>query len=731
MRLRRNSLARDERGAALLTAIILMGALGAIAAVHALNVRASLRIRGVTAERNVGYYAAEGGLNVGMTRFANIFRNGNTPQPADFSQTLTLDEHDVSIALEQSSGCAPCPPTRIPIGEVFAGLNTLPYRYTVHATSARHVGEVAAHVAGEFDIHNIPIFQFLAFIDSHLFVMPLRDMTLHGRMHTNSDLYIQPDAKLSIEDRPGRVDEVQVTAAGDVYRGGRKYDASWRCWGDAYVDKLEDVEPPAGDLDPLAIPCATTSPLPDTTLDDWLGSLRAGVQNIVTPGVDMFDRGAGSYWKRADLRLVLRVDQRVPAVDFGAADLCPGAPNVAGVADLHPIEVQTAAGAQDVAKTRHLLRFLCERRGALFYSDLPVVAPEPPNEAVANLTTNYFPAFAVGQVYRRAGEDTSGNGVVDAADNNVDVCPAGPGAAPPWYNAATCPPFNDAPNLNRWYRDMDYRRGGFWNHREGQWMYLLNLNLRALIEWNQINGDVLFPHDDTTDGGLILFLTVQGADSSGMNNYGVRVFDSADLDGFNVTFPPGVADPTGVSVISDQLAIVQGNYNIRDKYPAAVMADAVHILSQGWEVPVGGRPNDLKSTLDLASGVRNVPANDAPGGTAFTAPGALGINAALLFGLGPSTLDPDWYNGGLENFIRMLESWSGRTLNYRGSFVSLGEPRHKRNDWHCGSGNSCNIYDPPVREFDYDPDFNLVENLPPMTPRFVYLQQRMYTRFYD
>lgn len=727
----RQSLARSERGAALLTAIILMGAMGAIAAVHALNVRASLRIRGATAERNVGYYAAEGGLNVGMARFANIFRNGNTPQPSDFSQTLALDDHQVEIALAQSAGCAPCPPTRIPIGEVFAGLNTLPYRYTVHAQSSRHAGETAAHVAGEFDIHSIPIFQFLAFIDSHLFIMPLREMTLHGRVHTNGDLYIQPDAQLSIEDLPGQVSEVQVTAVGDVYRGGRKYDASWRCWGDASVDKLEDVAPPLGDLDPLAIPCATTAPLPDTVLDDWLGSLRAGVQNIVTPPVEMFDRVGGAYWQSADLRLVLRVDQRVPAVDFGAADLCPGAFAVAGADNLHPIEVQSADGAQDVARTRQLQRFLCERRGALFYTDVPVVAPDPPDAALASQEMNYLPPFALGQVYRRAGEDTSGNGTIDGADNNVDVCPAGPGAPPPWYNAATCPPYNDPPNLNRWYRDMDYRRGGFWNHRERQWMYLLNLNLRALIEWNQRNGDVLFPHDDTGDGGLILFLTVQGPDSNAMNNYGVRVFDSADLDGFDVTFPPAVADPTGVSVVSDQLAIIQGNYNIRDKYPAAVMADAVHILSQGWEVPVGGAPNDLKSTFDLFTGARSVPANDAPGGSSFTGPDALGINAALLFGLGPSTLDPDWYNGGVENFIRMLESWNGRTLNYRGSFVSLGEPQHKRNDWHCGSGNSCNIYDPPDREFDYDVDFNLVENLPPMTPRFVYLQQRMYTRFYD
>jgi hypothetical protein len=105
----------------------------------------------------------------------------------------------------------------------------------------------------------------------------------------------------------------------------------------------------------------------------------------------------------------------------------------------------------------------------------------------------------------------------------------------------------------------------------------------------------------------------------------------------------------------------------------------------------------------------------------------------MLFGLGPSTLDPNWYNGGLENFPRFLEGWDGKTLNYRGSFVSLGEPQHKEAVWACGSGTSCfdGVYDPPVRAFDYDPDFNKVEWLPPMTPKVVYVQQILYTRIYN
>ena len=735
----------NQRGAALLTALILMGALSAIAAVHALNVRASLRIRGATAQRRVGYYVAEGGLNVGMTRFANIFRNGRIPQAGDLTQTVALGGHDVELTLTSSPGCVPCPPSEIPIGEVFAGLDTLPYRYTIHSESRRTSGDVAAHVAAEFDIHNIPVFQFLGFFDSHLFVMPLRNMTLHGRLHTNGDMYLQPGTVLAIEDLPGVINNVQVTAVGDIYRGGRKYSSGWLCFGNTFVDKLEDVVAPIGDLDPKEVECASSAPLPDSTLNEWLGSVRSGVHSIVSPSADLLRRDSGVFWEKADLRIVLRLDQRLdPGIDFSAADLCPtGGGDLQAPARLHAIEVQGVGGDQNFALTRQLLRFMCEKRGALFYTDVPEVQVSPPSHAFAYDVANYDPDFRHNlSIYRRTGEDTSGDGVLDSRDRNRRICPSFPlaGAAPAWVPADCLGLWpHPTPNENSWARDSDYRRGGFWNPREQQWMYLLNLNLRALIEWNEINGDPLFPHSDATDGGLVIFLTVVGPDSDlAANNYGVRIFDSADLDMRNVTFPPGVSDPTGVSVVSDQLAIIQGNFNTVDKYPAAVAADAVYLLSQGWEtnVTIGGvvYKNDLKSVADLSIGARDVPAQDVPGGStaaSFAGANDLGINAALISGLGPSSLDPDWYNGGLENFMRMMESWDARTLNFRGSFVSLGESRHKPNDWECGSGDTCNVYDPPVRNFDYDTDFDDIENLPPLTPRVVYLQQRMYTRFYD
>jgi hypothetical protein len=58
--------------------------------------------------------------------------------------------------------------------------------------------------------------------------------------------------------------------------------------------------------------------------------------------------------------------------------------------------------------------------------------------------------------------------------------------------------------------------------------------------------------------------------------------------------------------------------------------------------------------------------------------------------------------------------------------VSLGTPLNVSGAW-CGTGTTCNIYNPPARNWDYDTRFNDVRNLPPLTPRFVYVQQVLFT----
>jgi hypothetical protein len=259
------------------------------------------------------------------------------------------------------------------------------------------------------------------------------------------------------------------------------------------------------------------------------------------------------------------------------------------------------------------------------------------------------------------------------------------------------------------------RRGGLYNNREAKWVRMLNVNIHDLLAWNaaQPAGSRLFDPADDTDGGLVIFLSVAASNSAGPANprYGVRVFGSPHLD-----FPV-LADPTGLTVVSDQAMYVEGSYNAGDagnpKQPAALIGDTINVLSDNWSSSAACR-NDCQSRQTLAS---------RPAATTT-------INSAFIGGVDVTA--PGSYNGGLENYPRFHEDWSagGATLTYRGSFVSLGAPLRNNGPW-CGTGGSsasgCNIYNPPVRNWNYDPDFQDVAKLPPLTPRFVSVQQILFT----
>jgi hypothetical protein len=244
---------------------------------------------------------------------------------------------------------------------------------------------------------------------------------------------------------------------------------------------------------------------------------------------------------------------------------------------------------------------------------------------------------------------------------------------------------------------------------------MLNVNVHDLLAWNmaQTTANRLFDPADATDGGLVFFLSVAGPNSSGFANprYGVRVFGSPHLD-----FPV-LADPTGLTVVSDQAMYVEGSYNAGDasnpKQPAALIGDTMNILSNNWSSSVACR-NDCQSRQTLLSR----PATSTV------------INSAFISGVDVTSTGN--YNGGLENYPRFHEDWSpgAAALTYRGSFVSLGAPLHNNGGW-CGTGGSstsgCNMYNPPVRNWNYDSAFQDVANLPPLTPRFVSVQQIIFT----
>jgi hypothetical protein len=74
----------------------------------------------------------------------------------------------------------------------------------------------------------------------------------------------------------------------------------------------------------------------------------------------------------------------------------------------------------------------------------------------------------------------------------------------------------------------------------------------------------------------------------------------------------------------------------------------------------------------------------------------------------------------------MHEQWDLQPIVYRGSMVNLGLPQEFN-----GLTVWENVYDMPNRDWGYDLTFNSYSNLPPLTPRVVYLKQDMFRRGYQ
>ncbi len=670
---RRSRRGRRQTGFAIVGVLITTAMLVSLGAgLHAVLLQ-DTKLRGALQGANHGFYAAEAGVNHGMGRYKDIFLNFAVPTDADFAPTtFALGPRSVEYRLSPVAGYPLT--TTMPAGRPFAGIGAIEYRYTANATSTSPHGDLEATVGTEFIVDYMPLFQFLAFYQGDLEVLPGPIMNLHGPIHTNGDLYLNANDTLTVEDLPPQQPAVHVSASGMVFRG-RKDTAA--CGGAVRIDKLQDGNGD-GSLDPLTLPCSGEKT--SAQLVPWLGSLVRDQQDIVLPQPDVLARGSGDFWDKADLRIALDLDNPDGNGHYG-------------------IVVLNQDQSVDAGKTTLLGTFMVLNPGRIFYTDVPQTGQDtrdvncsaPPVNSYCRAGSYNPPFTATGLGMYPCTPDESG------CMDGVGTCLAGP-----CFNAAYV-----AANGNR--------RAAFYNNREHAWTYMLNVNVRDLLTWNMAQpgeSQLVFPAD-ATEGGLVFFLTVLGPDADGIPSprYGVRVFGSAVLP-----FPGGLeSDPTGLTVVSDQALYVEGHYNQggagNPKQPAAVMADTVNVLSRGW-TRTAGCYNDCQSGQTLSTRLAQ----------------STTVNAAFLGGIDVTTAGN--YNGGLENYPRFHETWSGSTLTYRGSFVSLGTPQHADGPW-CGTGGSaasgCNIYNPPGRNWDFDTDFVDVANLPPITPRFVLVQQILFT----
>ena len=237
----------------------------------------------------------------------------------------------------------------------------------------------------------------------------------------------------------------------------------------------------------------------------------------------------------------------------------------------------------------------------------------------------------------------------------------------------------------------------FYDYREKKTVQAVQVNVANLNAWLASSG--------STGGQQYEQLNTTGSTDKGHGINSIYVYSSV---GMNNSTLPGVQlvdgqqlPAAGLTVATPLPLYVKGNYNITTdgthfstalgdtKYtvPAALMGDAITILSGNW--------NDSYSS---SLGVNSRSAVNTT------------INAATLEGIVQS--DGSHYSGGVENFLRLLENWSGRTLTYNGSIVVMFPSQYATNPWSYGS-----YYTAPKRDWGFDPKFKNSDSLPPLTPQ--------------
>ncbi len=184
----------------------------------------------------------------------------------------------------------------------------------------------------------------------------------------------------------------------------------------------------------------------------------------------------------------------------------------------------------------------------------------------------------------------------------------------------------------------------------------------------------------------------------------VRITNGSELpDGSKASSPQA-----GLTVVSQNAAYIVGNYNAGGSppvnsgsdlaaanavsgytvQPAAVIADAVTIVSANW---ISSNYNGVSSFSS------RTPVNTT-------------INTAFISGIVPS--DGANYSGGVENYMRLLEDWSGKRLTYYGSIINLFASAQATAPWQ----NTGVYYNAPGRNWYFDVNFLDPNKLPPGTP---------------
>jgi len=539
-------------------------------------------------------YLADGAVEQAKQELAESIANWRTPDPTGVAviDGIAVPYTVTPTGFDQVSTDA-------------AGIQTLVTGYEI---DARATQQGFTHASRRLvNSHATPIFQFAVFYTGDLEINPGPNMTLGGRVHTNSDMFLNCGGTLTMNTN-------YVRAVGDIYRR-RKNDTSV---SEGRVKVRQWVVNPFDPSEPVSYfdmhGRAGMSALGITTASGFDSDFTAGYDadsNGDFLGADdwyNWTAGAPIYWSQPD------------GYTAGVGHtMLSGAHGIGQAAVPHIGSIQMFEPAS----------------GGAFYLDP---------------ATGLYEHAALGSGTHDKGyyHENAGLSIITHDDGTIVVHDA--------TGADVTAAVSGALSTDTTY-DARQAEGG------GGDVFVTQIDLGALAATG------LWPSN-----GLV-YASHYGS-GGGTRAKGVRLVNGSTLAG-------------PLTVVSENSVYVQGDYNTVAKKGAAVIADAVNLLSNAW--------NDSKT-----------PSSGLPNATATT------YNLAIISG-NTNTVENGKYNGGLENLPRFHENWTGVNCRITGSFVNTWNSQYADADWAIGG----KYYKAPNRIWNYDSRFNNVANLPPFTPMAV------------
>jgi Tfp pilus assembly protein PilX len=207
---------KDERGVVLIVAMLVMAALSVLGLAFLMTARTEDAIAVNYRNHTAAFYAAEAGLESGVSSLKSLLGATSTPTDAQLAALAPAPLTDPSYTFDafQVQRVRTTPPfayTTTLSGGAYNGLIGQTTDYVVTASVQGPRGS-RARLTQKIQFVGIPLFQFGAFygrgVDLEIFPGPPMNFT--GRIHSNSNLYLRSGNGLKIDS--------YVTTTGNIYR---------------------------------------------------------------------------------------------------------------------------------------------------------------------------------------------------------------------------------------------------------------------------------------------------------------------------------------------------------------------------------------------------------------------------------------------------------------------------------------------------------------------------------